>query len=82
MSEEGSDSLILRYLRGIDGKVDALRDDKHDIKARLSAVERGLNAVRRNIVALSEADAREQASIDRFAERIERIENRLSFPDI
>ncbi len=82
MSDDGPDNLVLRFLRGIDTKVDALRDDNRDIKQRLSAVESGLNAVRRDMIALSEADAREQASIDRFADRIERIENRLSLRDI
>ena len=82
MSDDGPDNLVLRFLRGIDTKVDALRDDNRDIKQRLSAVESGLTAVRRDMIALSEADAREQASIDRFADRIERIENRLSLRDI
>jgi outer membrane murein-binding lipoprotein Lpp len=81
MSDEGPDSIVLRYLRGIDTKVDALRDDVRDLKARITAVEHGLNAVRRDLVALAEADARQQASTDRLGDRIERIENRLSLRD-
>jgi len=77
MSDEGPDSIVLRYLRGIDAKVDALRDDIRDLKARTMAVENGLNAVRRDLVSLAEADARQQASTDRLSDRIERIERRL-----
>ena len=81
MSEEGPDNLVLRFLRGIDAKVEGLRDDMRDVKARVSAVESGLNAIRRDLVALAEADARQQVSVDRFGAHIERIENRLSLRD-
>lgn len=81
MTDEGPDSLVLRYLRGIDTKVDALRDEVRDLKSRLSAVETGLNAVRRDLVTLAEADAREQASIDRMSDRLERVERRLDLKE-
>ena len=72
------DNLVLRYLRGLDTKFDAMREDMRDVKIRLAAVEVGLNGVRRDIVGLSEADARMQVFIDRLSDRMERIENRLS----
>jgi len=59
MNDEGPDSIVLRYLRNIDGKVDALRHDMRDVKLRLSSVEGAVNAVRRAILALAEDNARQ-----------------------
>jgi outer membrane murein-binding lipoprotein Lpp len=76
MSDE-PESLVLRYLRRIDAKSDRLAEEVMDLKVRVSAVETGLNAVRRDLVALAEADARLQVALDRQGERLERIERRL-----
>jgi archaellum component FlaC len=51
--------------------------DFADLKERLTAVELGLAAVRKDVGALTEADARMQASIDRLSDRVTRIERRL-----
>ena len=48
------ESLVLRYLRRIDEKVDRLGNDMIDVKERLSAVELGLAGVRREIAGLAE----------------------------
>jgi len=81
MNLEGDDC-ILEHLRGINAKVDRIADDVRDLKARVSAVESGLNAVRRDLVVLAEADARLQVSVDRRGERMDRIERRLELqPD-
>ncbi|HWK44400.1 MAG TPA: hypothetical protein VNT30_06755 [Stellaceae bacterium] len=71
------DSLVLRYLRRIDEKVDQLGLEMTDLKGRVGAVETGLNAVRRDLVALSEADARLMVTVDRLSERFGRMERRL-----
>jgi len=81
MTDEGPDHIVLRYLRNIDGKVDALRQDMRDVKLRLSGVEGALNAVRRDILALSEDNARQQVANDHLDERIERIETRLNLSE-
>ncbi len=76
------DSSVLCYLRRIDEKLDRVSDDVSDLKGRVSAVETGLNAVRRDLVALSESDARLQVAIDRQSERLERIERRLDIASV
>lgn len=68
------DSIELAYLRRIDEKVDRLRDDVRELKT-------GLNAVRRDLIALAEADARLELMVDRQGERLDRIEGRLDLRD-
>ncbi|MGO4725773.1 hypothetical protein AB4093_16855 [Inquilinus sp. 2KB_12] len=60
---DAPDSLVLRYLRQIDQKVDRLAEDVHDLKVRMTAVEENLAGVHRRI--------------DRVEARLERIERRL-----
>ncbi len=62
MSEE-PDSLVLRYLRRIDEKLDRLVDDVADLKGRMTSVEEGLVGVHRRL--------------DRLELRVDRIEKRL-----
>jgi len=81
MIDEGPDHIVLRYLRNIDGKVDTLRQDMRDVKLRLSGVEGALNAVRRDILALAEDNARLQLASDYLSERIERVETRLNLSE-
>jgi predicted nucleic acid-binding Zn-ribbon protein len=81
MTDDGPDNLVLRYLRRIDEKVDRLGERMDDVTGRLTAVEVGLNAVRRDLVNLFEADARLQVSVDRQGARLERIEQRLDLRD-
>jgi chromosome segregation ATPase len=59
----GPDSLILRYLRELDRKVDLLRDDMRDVKSRITALDAGLTLV--------------NARLDRVENRLDRIERRL-----
>lgn len=69
MSEDGPDSLVLRYLRQIDRKVDRLIEDVQDLNACASSSEE-LGAVhRRDLVRL-------QMTIDRHDERLDRLERR------
>jgi len=78
MSDDVPKNLVLRYLRRIDDKVDRLGERMGDFAVRLSAVEVGLNGVRRDLVSLYEADARLQVSFDRQSARLDRIERRLN----
>lgn len=66
MAEE-PDSLVLRYLRRIDEKLDRLTEDVQDLKIRMTAVEEGLVGVHRRM--------------DRLEARVERIEKRLDLVD-
>jgi tetrahydromethanopterin S-methyltransferase subunit G len=66
MSEE-PDSLVLRYLRRIDEKVDRIAGDVADLKVRMTLVEEGLAGVNRRL--------------DRLEARVERIERRLDLAE-
>ncbi len=67
MVDEGPDSLVLRYLRRIDEKVDRLIEDVQLLKVRVTGVEEGLAVVNRRL--------------DRVEERLTRIEKRLDLVD-
>jgi hypothetical protein len=68
------ENLILTYLGRIDEKVDRFRDDVRELKT-------GLNSVRRDLIALAEADARLELMVDRQGERLDKIERRLDLRD-
>lgn len=70
-------NLVFEHLRHIRGRVDIIADDMKEIKLRLSSLESSLSLVRREIIVGDETGARQQVSIDRIMERLERIENRL-----
>lgn len=71
------ENLVLEHLRALRAGQDRIENELKSVKERLSAVETGLNGVRRDLVALAEADARLQVTIDRMGERVDRIERRL-----
>ncbi|RJF87371.1 hypothetical protein D3874_10345 [Oleomonas cavernae] len=75
-------NLMLEHLKVIRTDVGALREDVRELKQRVTGVETGLNAVRRDLVALAEADARLQVTIDRQADRLDRIERRLDLREV
>ncbi len=71
------ENLVLEHLRALRAGQDRIESELRDLKERVSAVETGLNGVRRDLVALAEADARLQVTIDRLGDRADRIEKRL-----
>ncbi|UPY36135.1 hypothetical protein [Sediminicoccus sp. KRV36] len=48
-----SDNLVLEHLRYIRAEIGELREDVREVKARLTAVELGLAAVRRELAHLA-----------------------------
>lgn len=64
---DGPDSIVLRYLRRIDEKVDRLIDDVGDLKARVTQLEEGQAGIHRRL--------------DRLEVRVDRIERRLDLND-
>lgn len=78
---ENVENLVLEHLRALRAGQDRIENELRDLKGRVSAVENGLNGVRRDLVALAEADARLQVAMDRFGERVDRIERRLELRD-
>ncbi|MCL5979519.1 MAG: hypothetical protein M1488_02310 [Gammaproteobacteria bacterium] len=71
------ENLVLEHLRYIRGRVDQIADDLVDLKHRMSGLEQAMNLVRREVNLGDETDARQQVTLDRLVERIERIERRL-----
>ena len=71
------ENLVLEHLRALRSGQDRIESELRDLKERVSAVETGLNGVRRDLVALAEADARLQGTIDRLGDRADRIEKQL-----
>src|ERR1700751_3393497 len=67
---EEPESLILVYLRRIDGKIDRLTDDVQDLKHRVTSLEGQVASIRGDMAAMS-------LRIDRIETRLDRIERRL-----
>ncbi len=67
LMSDGPDSLVLRFLRTIDGKLDRVLDEVSDLKIRVTNVEENLVALNRRV--------------DRFDARAERIERRLGLAE-
>lgn len=78
---ENVESLIIGHLRHIRGRVDRIAEDMSDIKHRMSSLESAMVLVKREVGAGDETDARQQLSLDRLSDRIERIERRLELAD-
>ena len=61
---DGPDSLVLRFMRQVDAKLDRVIDGLADIKVRVTNVEENLDSLNRRM--------------DRIGLRVERIERRLN----
>jgi len=72
-----NENLVLGHLRYIRGRVDLIAGDMKEVKLRLSSLESSLPLVRREIIVGDKTGARQQTSIDRIIERLERIEHLL-----
>jgi septal ring factor EnvC (AmiA/AmiB activator) len=75
------ENLVLRYLRNIDAKVDALAVDMREVKARLGSVEKQVAGRRVDFADLRADLVRVEHRIDRADERLARIERRLDLHD-
>ena len=80
MSDE-PENLVLVYLRRMDAKFDRLLDEVAEMKRRQNDTHSAILALRRDQVADSEAVAHVEARMDRFGERLERVERRLDIRD-
>ena len=74
---ESTENLVIEHLRHIRGRVDRIAEDMSDLKLRMSSLESAMVGVKREVSAGDETNARQQVSIDRLVDRIERIERRL-----
>ena len=82
---EDVENLIIEMLRSLRNELRDFRKQHHediaDLKARMSSLEVAMVAVRRDVNRGEEVDTRQQVSLDRIVERIERIERCLDLAD-
>ncbi len=75
------ENLIIEHLKALRSEIKDLKttmhDDFKDVKHRLTQVEIQVIGTRRDGVGVQEDVYRQQSSLDRITERIERIEKRL-----
>lgn len=78
---DNTEDLVLEMLKGLRNEVATLRTEMHeqfgDLKARMTAIERGIGGMKRDTAEIYDDHARQQASIDKLTARVERIERRL-----
>lgn len=67
----------LVHLRAMRSSIDQISSDVREVKHRLASVEATQGTILSHIGHLSTSIAQQQASFDRLAERVERIEHRL-----
>ncbi len=71
------ENIVLEHLRHIRGRVDQIADDMSDLKHRMSSLELSIVSVKHEVAHGDETDARQQVTLDRIVDRIQRIEKRL-----
>jgi len=74
-------SLLLEHLKAIRADTAGIRSELKEIKSRLSTVEIGIGGIRGDLAHTYADYARQQATLDGLAERIERIERRLELTE-
>lgn len=78
---ENVDNLVLEHLRALHSEIQTLRTEMHtefkDVNYRLSTLEVGMAAVKRDQAETMADAARQQIRIDQVVERIQQIERRL-----
>lgn len=78
---ESVDSLVLEQLRLIRADQAAMKDDLREVRNRLATLELGQGTILQHMGHLASSIAQQQLAFDRFGERVERIERRLSLAD-
>jgi ABC-type Zn2+ transport system substrate-binding protein/surface adhesin len=72
---------VIEPLKALRGEIKEFRSqhdaDTADIKHRLTSLERGMSAVKRDASDYYEGQVDQQITIDRLSERLDRIERRL-----
>ncbi|MDD5123583.1 hypothetical protein [Methylovulum sp.] len=71
------ENIVLEHLRHIRDRVDQIADDMSDFKHRMSSLESAMVSVKHEVAHGDETDARQQVTLDKIIDRIQRIEKRL-----
>ena len=74
-------NLVLEHLRHIRADIAGLREDVREIKHRQNDAARIFASLRREQAGDAETVAHVEARLDRFGERLERVERRLDLTD-
>ncbi|MBX9858294.1 MAG: hypothetical protein K2Y20_01730 [Sphingomonas sp.] len=78
---ENVENLILEHLKRFQATLDSVQRDIRELKIRQSETHTAVLALRRDQVTDAEATAHMQVQIDRFGDRLDRIERRLDLAD-
>ena len=78
---EESESIVLRYLRRLDEKVDRVTGDIGEVKARLYSIETRMTSLEASIVHVHERVDGLQKQVGNVSDRLDRIERRLELAD-
>ena len=78
---ENLENIVLEHLRHIRSRVDQIADDMSDLKHRMSSLESAMVTVKHEVAHGDETDARQQVTLDKIIDRIQRIERRLELND-
>jgi outer membrane murein-binding lipoprotein Lpp len=74
-------NIVLEHLGHIRSRVDQIADDMSDLKHRMSSLESAMVSVKHEVAHGDETDARQQVTLDKIIDRIQRIERRLELND-
>lgn len=73
--------LMMEMLKRLHGRLDSIQGDMTDIKTRLTSMDTGQALMRQEMAQQSVLIAALNARMDRFDERVARIERRLDLID-
>ena len=74
---ENVENLMLEHLKRFQATLDSMQRDIRELKVRQSETHTAVLALRRDQVTDAEVTAHMQAQMDRFGDRLDRLERRL-----
>ena len=78
---EHVDNIVIEHLKALRSELQTMRSEMHvefkDVKLRLSSVESATVSIKHDLADTRGDYVRQQVSIDKLVERIQRIEKRL-----
>ena len=74
---ENVENLMLEHLKRFQATLDSMQRDIRELKVRQSETHTAVLALRRDQLSDAEITAHMQAQMDRFGDRLDRIERRL-----
>ncbi len=78
---ETVDNLMLEHLKRFQATLDGMQRDIRELKVRQSETYTAVLSLRQDQVSDAEVTAHVQSQMDRFGERLDRVERRLDLAD-